>query len=143
MKQLIFDTGVFSRRFTDERPFPEKWVPYWRGASEGTKTLILFEGLVAEMFYKLAEKRGFNFGRQKVAFVKSLRGVRVQPVTDEDAIRAGEIHIRTRRHRISLMDAWVLAIASRTSARVVTTDSGLQQASKMLGVEVDHLPVSA
>jgi len=39
---------------------PEKWQMQWKEATVGTKPLILFEPLIAEILYQLTEKKGYN-----------------------------------------------------------------------------------
>lgn len=139
MKTYLFDTSMISLILSDT--LPEKWSRYWKEVRYGTKKTILFEGLVSEIFYKNAPRHDFQFMRKKLEWIKSLQASKIVNITDNDAFEAGEYMVNLCKFDLSLVDAYILTVARKNTARIITTDTNLKQASKTVRVECDYLPL--
>ncbi|MEW5761487.1 MAG: PIN domain-containing protein [Candidatus Thermoplasmatota archaeon] len=139
MRSYLFDTNAISLILSDA--LPEKWSRYWKEVKYGIKKVILFEGLVSEIFYKNAPEFGFRLMKKKLEWIKSLPKSDVVRITDEDAFQAGEYMVKLRNFGLSLIDAYILTLAQKNTAIIITSDIALKQASKIVGVECDYLPL--
>ncbi|MGW1676787.1 type II toxin-antitoxin system VapC family toxin [Saccharopolyspora sp. NPDC002376] len=63
-------------------------------------------------------------------------GMTVEPFTADDAVRAGELWMRTRSAGLSLGDRACLALAIRLDAPVVTADKAWQDVDVQVSVEL-------
>ncbi|MDA3630771.1 type II toxin-antitoxin system VapC family toxin [Saccharopolyspora sp. WRP15-2] len=63
-------------------------------------------------------------------------GIAVEPFTADDAVRAGELWMRTRSAGLSLGDRACLALAIRLDAPVVTADKAWQDVDVQVSVEL-------
>jgi predicted nucleic acid-binding protein len=125
MKKYLFDTYVYSLIFSED--IPDKWVRYWKEARYGTKKLIIFEMLISEIFYKNSKKYGFKAIREKLEWIKYLPASEIVNINNSDAFQAAEYMVSLRRFGISLTDSYILAIARKHHARIVTTDGELKK----------------
>jgi hypothetical protein len=64
MKKYIFDANALSIILYDTTP--EKWSMKWRFVREGRATLLLFESLIYEVFYKNVPKKGKKTSKSKI-----------------------------------------------------------------------------
>jgi len=69
-----------------------------------------------------------------------LPGSEILNITNADAFQAAEYKVTLHRFGISLVDSYILTIARKHNARVVTTDIGIKQAGKTIRLDVDYLP---
>ena len=138
MKKYLFDTNVYSLIFSEN--IPERWGRYWKEVRSGTKKLIIFEMLVSEIFYKNSQKYGFKTMREELGWIKHLAASEIIEITNTDAFQAAEYMVSLHRFGISLVDSYILTVAQKCHARVVTTDAGIKKAGKEIGLDVDHLP---
>ena len=138
MKKYLFDTNVYSLIFSEDIPENHKWVRYWKEARFGRKKLIIFEMLISEIFYKNSEKYGFKGIREKFEGIKCLPASEIVNIDNSDAFQAAEYKVSLRRFGISLVDSYILAIARKHHARIVTTDEGIKKAGKFIGLDVDY-----
>lgn len=140
MRNYLFDTNVFSLLFLDK--IPEKWSRYWKEIREGSKKLIIFEMLISEILYKNSKKLGLEKTKDKILEIKSLRNSVIIPVDDNDAFSSGGYMLKLNKFGLSHVDSYILTLSKRCNARIVTTDPGLKNAGKNIGVEVDYLPLT-
>ena len=138
MKKYLFDTNVYSLIFSEN--IPERWVRYWKEVRSGKKKLIIFEMLVSEIFYKNSQKYGFRTMREELGWIKHLPASEIIEITNTDAFQAAEYMVSLHRFGISLVDSYILTVAQKRHARVVTTDAGIKEAGKKIGLDVDYLP---
>jgi len=139
MKKYLFDTNVYSLIFSES--VPEKWTRYWKEVRSKKKKLIIFEMLISEIFYINSSDYGFKTMREKLELIKHLPGSEIVNITNADAFQAAEYKVTLHRFGISLVDSYILTIARKQNARVVTTDIGIKQAGKTIRLDVDYLPL--
>lgn len=137
MKSYLFDTNVYSLIFSEH--IPEKWMRYWKEVRSGRKRLIVFEALISEIFYKNSYY-GFKTMREKLEGIKYLPALEITKISDADAFQAAEYMISLHRFGLSLVDSYILTIAQRDHARIITTDDGIKKAGKNVGLDIDYLP---
>ncbi len=142
MRKHLLDTMVHMAFYRG--CVPAKWALLWRGIREGRRSLVLVEGVVAEMFERMSRERGEEAAWRRILWLKGLRGSRVLHADDNLAMAAGRLRSRHgSRFDLSLVDCFVLAAASREGCEVVTTEVGLRDCARELGVGVSWLPVYA
>lgn len=61
-------------------------------------------------------------------------------ISDNDAVKAGQFYTKYRKFGLSIVDTYVLTVAERERARLVTTDKGLRDAARDADVDMDYLP---
>jgi predicted nucleic acid-binding protein len=137
MKRYLFDTNVYSLVFSEN--IPEKWVRYWKEVRSGRKRLIIFEMLISEIFYKNSYY-GFKTVRERLEGIKYLPTLEITKITDTDAFQAAEYMVSLHRFGLSLVDSYILTIAQRNRARIITTDGGIKKSGKKIGLDIDYLP---
>ena len=138
MRKYLFDTNAISLAYDDA--LPEKWARPWREVRVGMRSLLLFEPLVSEIYYKNIPKYGKKTSRDKIFWLKSLPHTQIYLIDDNDAINAGNIKVRYPGG-LSLVDCYLLAIAKANNAKIFTTDYGLRDVARSMGVNVDYLPL--
>ena len=122
---------------------PEKWKRQWKEATTGFKSFLLTEPLVAEIFYQLARQHGENAARNRILWLKSLSTCRIETLDDNLAFEAGRLYLRFRHLGISLTDAFSISTARRAGAEILTTDHGVRDACRTLGIGVNYLPLES
>lgn len=140
MKKCLFDTYAVSLMLSGG--LPEKWIRYANEVRKGERILLLFEPLISEIFYKNEPKFGISTCREKIYWLKSLPKVEIHKLTDTDALDAGEIKIRNSQYDLSLVDCYLLSIGKRRNSIILTTDHGVRDVGKKIGVEVNYYPFS-
>ena len=136
MRKCLFDTNAVSLMLSGS--IPERWVRYSTGVREGKIVLLLFEPLISEIFYKNVPKYGLAECRKHILWLKSLPHVEIHSLTDSDAINAGEIKIRQSQYGLSLVDCYLLSIGRHHKSIILTTDHGVRDAGREIGVEIDY-----
>lgn len=138
MRNHLFDTMVLVAAVRGA--IPEKWRRQWNETKAGRKHLLLFEPLIAEMYYTLAKFMGEEAAQAKMLWLKSLRGARLVPLNDNLALGAARTILKFKHYGISLVDAFSITIAKREGAELFTTDLGVRNICKEVGVPVSFLP---
>lgn len=136
MRKCLFDTNAVSLMLSDR--IPEKWVRYSTGVREWKIVLLLSEPLISEIFYKNVSKFGHAECRKHILLLKSLSHVEIHSLTDSDAINAGEIKIRLSQYGLSLVDYYLLSIGRPHKSIILTTDHGVKDAGRKIGVEINY-----
>lgn len=136
MKKILFDTYVVSLMLSGN--LPEKWVRYANEIRKGERILLMFEPLISEIFYKNVPVFGISKCRDKIYWLKSLPKVEIHTLTDNDALDAGEIKVQQLQYGLSLVDCYLLSIGKRRNSIVLTTDHGVRDVGKKIGVEVKY-----
>ncbi len=72
--------------------------------------------------------------------MKGLRNIKMVDIDDNSAFEASRLYLSMRKHSISLVDSFVLAIAKKERAKVFTSDHKLRNAARDIKVEVNYLP---
>ena len=138
MKRCLLDTNVISLLWGDKTP--EKWSRIWREIRMGQRGLILIEPLVSEMYYKNILKFGKKGTKDKILGLKSLKKVDIYPLNDNDAINAGAIKVDYSSSSLSLVDCFLLSVAKKQNALILTTDYPIRNVARKLKVDVSFLP---
>lgn len=109
------------------------WIEYLRGSKQGVRirTLVRPTGKVVEVVTPtivLAEMKKHYDERKLLGFEEDLVTVRgisdSMPVLDEEtAILAGKLRAETKGDSPSMPDCILIAIAKRTGAKVISTDT--------------------
>jgi len=139
MRGYLFDTMV---HMVACNSIPEKWRRQWKEATVGNKSLLLFEPLIAEIFYQLTRQKGESAAVNRILWLKGLPTITMVKLDDNIAMDAGRFR-RRREFNISLVDAFALAISKKKRAELFTTDHGIRDAGKKIGVNVNYLPKEA
>ena len=140
MGGYLFDTMVHVHAYDR---IPEKWQRQWKEATVGSKPLILFEPLIAEILYQLTEKKGYNTASSRIYWLKALSNTKIIPLDkdhDEIAFAAASAFKEFKEHGLSLVDSFSLVIAKEERADIFTTEHGLRDAGNDFGVRVSFLP---
>lgn len=143
MPTYLFDTGVFLKW----ESLPPKWHKYRRDVESGRAEIVLFEALLAESAWKLCAEEG---GAR--AAMRLLHSVLIRPrtrflVKDPDDLVGATLRLfrlrggfPARLSGLSLVDRLILAHAEASRARIVTFDSTLASAARLLGLDIDWVP---
>lgn len=94
---------------------------------------ILFDTYVVSLM--LSDNMPEKWIKEKIYWLKSLPKVEIHPLTDSDAIKAGEIKVS--HDDLSLVDCYILSIGKRRNSIILTTDHVIRDAGKKLGIEVN------
>ncbi|MEM4160687.1 MAG: PIN domain-containing protein [Thermoplasmata archaeon] len=138
MKRCILDTNAFSILMNDR--IPEKWSRIWSEIRVGQRSLILIEPLVSEIYYKNVLRVGKKSAKDMIMWLKSLKKAEIHSLDDNDAMNAGAIKVDYSNYDLSLVDCFLLAIARRYNALILTTDHSIRDAARNMKVEVNFLP---
>ena len=137
MKTYLFDTMVLSTIVIKKRP-SEIWSYKWEEIKEGRAYLLLFESLIAELFYQLIKRKQEKIVCEDILRIKGLPLTRIIQLDDNFAFKAGKF--RYQFQEISTVDAFSIAIAERNKGMIFTTDHYLRNAAKEMNVKVSYLP---
>ncbi len=138
MKKYLFDTNAISTILFGSAP--EKWLRHWKDVKEGRGTLILFEPLISEIFYRNTPKLGKKACKDKILWLKSLPRAEIHQLGDNEAIDAGNIKIDFAKNNLSLVDCFLLSVGKRYSCKIFTTDHSVRDVARELRINVDYLP---
>jgi predicted nucleic acid-binding protein len=136
-RAYIFDAMVVASG--SDAP-PEKWERPFAEVRGGRAELLLFEPLVAEMVFQLSKRFGPERAKSEVRSWKSLPGTRLCELDDSWAFAAAAARLKHQNEDISYVDAFILDLARRERAKVLTTDCGLRDAARREKVDVSFLP---
>ncbi len=75
--------------------------------------------------------------------IKYLQSSEIVNITNNDAFQAAEYKVNLHIFGISLVDSYILTLARKHHARIVTMDTGIKKAGKKIGLDVDYLPFKA
>lgn len=137
MKTYLFDTMVLSTIVIKKRP-PETWFYKWEEIREGRAYLLLFESLIAELFYQLIKRKQEKIVCENILRIKRLPSSRIIQLDDNLAFKAGKF--RYQFQEISTVDAFSMAIVERNKGMIFTTDHSLRDAAKEINIKVSYLP---
>jgi len=139
MSTYLFDTSAFSLFLLGK--IPEKWKRFWNDVCLIRKNkLILFEPLISEIFYQFSKQIGFDKTKEKIEWIKSLPTSEMVLLDDNIAIIAGKYKINFSIFSISLVDCYILALAQRKNATILTTDAGLKNSARKLNINTNFIP---
>ena len=138
MKRCLLDTNAFSLLLGNQTP--EKWSRIWREIRMGQRGLVLIEPLVSEMYYKNIPKLGKKRAKDQILWLKSLIKADIHSLDDNDAINAGTIKVDYSSNGLSLVDCFLLSVAKKQNALILTTDHSIRDVARKLRVEVNFLP---
>ncbi|MGB6501607.1 MAG: PIN domain-containing protein [Thermoplasmata archaeon] len=122
---------------------PEKWQSRWDEVRRNRRTLLLFEPLVAEIVYHLTQRTNRRRAEARILELKQLPAIKMDNLDDDLAYSAAALRLKHEARSISYVDGFILAIARRHNAEVLTTDRGLRDAGRSEGVTMNFLPVEA
>ncbi|QQG49284.1 MAG: PIN domain-containing protein [archaeon] len=131
MTGYTFDTGVISLHFAEDRRVEGAFRDVESGRSPGSVASVN----MAELFYLTCRVLG-----RQTAVIRFRQTAEILNVveTDEDlTLRAGAF--KCRDSQLSLSDSFALALAQRTGAILLTTDT---QLANNKAVRTKHFPVS-
>ncbi|MEW6619906.1 MAG: PIN domain-containing protein [bacterium] len=137
MTNYLFDTMILVAIICQKK-VPEKWYCIWQQIQEKTKKLLLFEPLIAEVFYQLIKIKQEHFVKQDILKIKGLPCTSIIKLDDNLSFKAGKIHYQSQN--ISLVDAFSLCIAERYKAIIFTTDYSLKKSAEKLNIKTSYLP---
>lgn len=139
MKVYLFDTMVLSTIILQKK-LPEKWSNKWEEIKERITRLVLFESLIAELFYQLIKRKKEEIVREEILKIKGLPASIIVQIEDDISFQAGMFYHQFRVYRISLVDAFLLAVAKRKNGVIFTTDFNLRESAKKMNIGVSYLP---
>ena len=139
MKRYLFDTNSISLTFDND--LPEKWIRPWKEVKAGIGSLVLFEPLISETYYKNIPRHGKKISKDNIYFLKSLPKAKVHQLDDNDALNAGDIKIQYKQYGLSLVDCFLITVAKTNNAKIFTTDHGVREVARSMKVKVDYLPL--
>jgi len=122
---------------------PEKWQHRWDEVRGNRRTLLLFEPLVAEIVYHLTRRTDRTRAEARIRELKQLPAIHMDPLDDDLAFRAASLRLKHKIRDISYVDSFILAIAGRHNAEILTTDRGLRDAGRSEGITINFLPLEA
>ena len=125
---------------------PEKWKRILKQLFSGNYMMILTEPLISEIFYQVEIRDGKSAAQSYLLKLKSMKNVHVMPDKDGDimAFAAGSFKVKHKRHKVSLVDSYIIAAAVTEGATIYTTDPGVRDAAKQeKRCHVDYLPKEA
>ncbi len=137
MNRYLLDTNALSLLLWNNN-IPEQWSQIWNQIRNRTALLILIEPIVAEMYCKNVQKFGDKKVVDKILWVKSLN-TELYSLEDNDAIYAGKIKAKYPKTFL-LVDCFVLAVANKRHAIVLTTDYNLREEANKIKVNVKYIP---
>lgn len=138
MKKLIFDTNAVDLLISEKLPI--KWKRYWNEIKKNHSRLLLLEPLITEFFYKLSRNYGEGITLHKIMQIKALKSSHFIDMDDNLAILAGKMVNKYQKHRLSVIDCYLLAGGKKNGARIITTDAGIKNASKKEKIQIDFIP---
>ena len=139
MKRYLFDTNAISLWF--DNSLPEKWLRQWKEIKIGNSTLLLFEQLISEAYYKNIQKYGNKKSRDNIFFLKSFPNSYIYKIKDKDALSAGDIKVKNNKYKLSLVDCFLIAIARTNRAEIFTTDPSIRDVAKKMKISVNYFPL--
>jgi predicted nucleic acid-binding protein len=137
MKKCLLDSSAISFIF---KGTPEKWQSIWNQIKMGKRNLILIEPIIYEIYHKNIQKYGEAEIKKKIIWLKSLKKFNIISLDNYDAILAGSIRVEYSKFNLSLVDCFILSIAKRNGALILTTDRAIRDVGKKINVEVNYLP---
>ncbi|PKP56708.1 MAG: hypothetical protein CVT89_05750 [Candidatus Altiarchaeales archaeon HGW-Altiarchaeales-2] len=137
MNKYLLDTNALSRLLWNN--IPEQWSQIWNQIRNKKALLILIEPVVSEMYYKNVQKFGDKEVVDKILWVKSLN-TELYSLDDNDAIYAGKIKAKYPK-TFSLVDCFILAVANKRHALVLTTDHDIRDEANKIKVNVNYIPL--
>jgi len=138
MKKYLFDTNAISLILNNNTP--KKWSDVWRFIRMGERGIIFIEPLISEIYYKNARTFGMKVMKDKILGLKNYPNAEIYPLEDNDAIAAGDIKIKYRPLRLSLVDCFILHVAKKCRATIFTTDPGIKNVGRELKIDVNFIP---
>ena len=138
MRGCLLDANAFSMLVYEG--VPEKWERIWKDMRMGKTQLMLIEPLISEFYYKNIQRVGKKGSKDKIYHIKAWRNTQIINLDDNDAIMAGSFKVEYRKYSISLVDCFILAVCKRNRLKILTTDPGVRDVGKKLGVDVSFLP---
>jgi hypothetical protein len=118
---------------------PEKWARPWSEVRSGRAWFLLIESVISEAHQKNTQRLGSRTCKDRLLWLKSLPRVGIHELTDNDALAAGDIRLRHPGQGLSMVDSLVLAVASVTRPRVLTTDPGVREVGHRMGLDVSYI----
>jgi predicted nucleic acid-binding protein len=120
---------------------PEKWRRVWDQLYSGKNIMILLEPLISEIYYQIEGLSGKSAARHYLFRLKGMQNT-VIPLSDMDkvAFLAGEIKMRYKQDKISLVDSYLIAAAIKERATIYTTDHAVRDSARQEKCEVQYLP---
>lgn len=139
MKRYLFDTNIISLWF--DNSLPEKWLRHWKEIKMGNSSLLLFEQLISESYYKNIHKYGKKKSRDNILWLKGLPNNCLYAINDNDALNAGDIKVQYKKYKLSLVDCFLITIAKTNRAKIFTTDHSVRDVARKMNINVDYLPL--
>lgn len=124
MNRYIIDAGVLALYFAGDRRAKKYIDRILRGIDEG----YVCEVNLAEFYYKTGEILGEDIAEIRYLSIRNSR-IKQIPAQGELTRQAAKYKIRYRR-KISLADAYLLALAKKVKGTVLTTDERLKEILK-------------
>ena len=138
MKKCLIDANAFSLIVNNKTP--EKWWRIWKEIRMGQRELLLLEPVVSEIYYKNVPTFGKKEIKNKILGLKSFPGSREYSPDDNDSLRAGAIKVDHSPHNLSLVDCYILAVANKHKAMILTTDHGVRDVARKMRIDVSFVP---
>ena len=107
-RNYLFDTMV---HVAAVHRVPEKWLRQWKDATIGHGRLLLFDSLIAELFFGLAKKFGAKVAEERISWLKSLPNSFEITINNRLARRAAGLLLKFKKYGLGLTDAFMMSIA--------------------------------
>jgi predicted nucleic acid-binding protein len=124
------------------RRTPEKWKRVWEQVYSDKYKLVLLEPLITEIYYQIVSLCGKIDAQCYLLKLKGIKNTDIIPHNKMDGVAflAGDIIMKYKRHKISLVDSYIIAAAIKEKASIYTTDHGVRDSAKQEKCVVDYLP---
>jgi len=122
--KYIIDAGVLALYFAGDQRVKKYFNEIFQGVSEG----YLCEVNLAEFYYKTAEKLGINAADIRYEAIR-VSPIKQIPVKDELTREAAKIKVKYR-DKISLADAFLIALTYQVKGIALTTDPAIKEILK-------------
>jgi predicted nucleic acid-binding protein len=137
MRRYLLDAGALSYILTDS--VPEKWARAWSEVRSERAWFILLEPVISEAYHKNTPRLGSRTCKDRILWLKTLPNVLIHQMSDNDALTAGDLRLRYPGKGLSMVDSLLLAVASVTRPRVLTTDPGVREVGSRMGIDVSYI----
>ncbi len=119
--KYVLDAGVLALYFAGDERVRKYFIEILRGMSEG----YLCEVNLAEFYYKTAEKLGIDAAEIRYEAVRA-SPIKQVPAGGELVRAAAKVKLRYKG-RVSLADAFLVALANQVGGTVLTTDPAIKE----------------
>jgi len=124
-KKIVFDAGIPALYFAGNKAVKKYVDDMYRGLIE----IYMCEVNLAEFIYNYARVFGWDAALVKQRIIRDT--INVVTVDEELTLEAAKLKLKYY-NVLSLADCYLIALAKRIKARVITTDPGVRECKEVL-----------